>query len=99
MGRIRFSNAVKKKLKEKHDVDTAEAEQCFANRTGKLLEDNREQHLTDPRTVWFIAPTNKGRLLKVCYVPNNGDFDVRTCFPPNEVEMTIYRKHGTPIDF
>jgi hypothetical protein len=79
-------------------VGEAEVHQCFANITGQLLIDTRESHLTDPRTVWFIAPTNKGRLLKVCYVPK-GDFFLRTCYPPNDAELAIYRKYGKPTDF
>ncbi len=45
-----------------------------------------------------VAPTNKGRLLKVCYVPR-GDYFIRTCYEPNEAELAIYRRHGKPHDF
>lgn len=96
--RIIISDELRAKLAAKHDVGKPEVMQCFANLTGKLLTDPREEHRTDPPTLWFIAPTNKGRLLKVCYVPR-GDFYLRTCYPPNEVELAIYRKHGQPIDF
>ena len=95
---IEISNDIKAKLNQKHGVEEVEVHQCFANITGQLLVDTREQHKTDPQTVWFIAPTNKGRLLKVCYVPR-GDFYIRTCYPPNETELAIYRKHGKPTDF
>lgn len=98
MGDIFISGKTEAKLRDKHGVSVAEVHQCFANRTGKLLQDNREQHRTDPPTVWFIAPTNKGRLLKVCFVPD-GDLYVRTCYPPADVELAIYRKHGLPTDF
>lgn len=98
MARIIVSDGVKAKLASKHDVGEPEVHQCFSNRTGALLTDTREDHQTDPPTNWFIAPTNKGRLLKVCYV-QRGDIYVRTCYPPNDVELTIYRKYGQPIDF
>jgi len=98
MGKIIISDTIRAKLASAHDVGVPEVHQCFANRTGKLLQDNREQHRTDPPTLWFIAPTNKGRLLKVCFVPK-GDIYLRTCYPPDEVELAIYRKHGLPIDF
>jgi len=49
----------------KHGVNKDEIEQCFANRTGPYLEDTRADHLTDPITLWFIAETNFGRLLKL----------------------------------
>lgn len=90
--------AILAKLSQKHGVTEQEVHQCFSNITGKLLTDNREDHRTDPATLWFISPTNKGRLLKVCFVPN-GDFYLRTSYPPNEVELAIYRKHGQPTDF
>lgn len=96
---IRISDDVKAKLAAKHDVGEPEVHQCFANVTGQLLIDTREDHRTDPATNWFIAPTNRGRLLKVCFVPKNGDMYLRTCYPPNEAELAIYRKHGKPTDF
>lgn len=98
MARIIISDELRAKLASKHDVGEPEVHQCFANITGKLLADRREEHRTDPPTLWFIAPTNKGRLLKVCYVPR-GDFYLRTCYPPNEAELAIYRKFGLPTDF
>lgn len=98
MARIVISEEIKAKLASKHDVGEPEVHQCFANRTGLLLIDTREEHRTDPPTHWFIAPTNRGRLLKVCFVPN-GDYYLRTCFPPNKAELALYRKHGQPTDF
>lgn len=99
MVRIIIPDEIRAKLAAKHDVGEPEVHQCLANITGKLLVDNREDHRSDPPTVWFIAPTNRGRLLKVCYVPKKGDIYIRTCYPPNDIELAIYRKHGNPIDF
>lgn len=98
MASIRISDTIRAKLAAEHDVGPPEVYQCFANRTGKLLTDTREEHATDPPTRWFIAPTNKGRLLKVCYVPR-GDYFLRTCYEPNETELAIYRRYGQPLDF
>lgn len=98
MTRIIISETIKAKLAGEHDVGVPEVHQCFANRTGALLKDPREAHKTDPPTLWFISPTNRGRLLKVCYVPL-GDYCLRTCYEPNDVELAIYRKHGQPTDF
>jgi len=98
MPRIIVSSSIRAKLASKHHVGEPEVHQCFANRTGSLLLDNREKHRTDPPTRWFIAPTNRGRLLKVCYVPD-GNYFLRTCFEPDETELAIYRKHGKPTDF
>jgi hypothetical protein len=98
LAKVFISDAMRAKLAGEHDVGAPEVHQCFANRTGKLLFDTREAHATDPPTRWFIAPTNKGRLLKVCFVPRS-DYFLRTCYEPNEEELAIYRKHGQPSDF
>lgn len=87
------------KLNGKHGVTRLEVEQCFSNRTGQLLEDAREQHRTDPPTWWFIAPTNKGRLLKVCFVARDGNLYLRTAYPPNDNELCLYVTKGQPDDF
>lgn len=98
MPRIVISENIRAKLAAKHDIGEPEVHQCFANRTGKLLLDPREKHRTDPPTHWFIAVTNRGRLLKVCFVPD-GDYYLRTCYEPDDNELSIYRKHGNPRDF
>jgi hypothetical protein len=97
MPNILISAPVRAKLAAKHRVDPAEVRQCFANRTGGLLADLREEHQTNPATRWFIALTDRGRILKVCYVPA-GDYHLRTCYPPSERELAIYRKYGRPTD-
>jgi uncharacterized DUF497 family protein len=94
-----ISPKILEKLRTKHGVSRRDVEQCFENRTGKLLDELREEHRTDPPTRWFIAPTNKCRLLKVCYVPRNGDLYIRSAFPPDSTELHIYRTKGKPSDF
>ena len=66
--RIDCSAAMLEKLQLKHQVSLEEVKQCFLNRDGGLLEDEREDHKTTPLTEWFIAETDQGRKLKVCFV-------------------------------
>ncbi|MCZ2291316.1 MAG: hypothetical protein LC125_05155 [Burkholderiales bacterium] len=40
MQNLEITDAVAKKLKDKHGVDRREVEQCFVNRLGRLLEDS-----------------------------------------------------------
>lgn len=94
MQNLRISADVLKKLGEKHKVDRREVEQCFANRTGRLLTDNREDHKSNPPTLWFLAPTNKGRVLKVVYIQEGPHINLRSAFEPNAAESAIYKKHG-----
>jgi uncharacterized DUF497 family protein len=90
-----ISNAVIKKLDEKHSVTRDEVEECFYNRIKGLLEDVREQHKTNPPTMWFIAETNEGRLLKVVFIelPNEA-YEIKTAYEPNDNEVEIYEKYA-----
>ncbi|MDW8324344.1 MAG: ADP-ribosyl-(dinitrogen reductase) hydrolase [Burkholderiales bacterium] len=94
MKNLHISVKVLAKLEQKHGVSRREVEQCFENREGPLLIDDREEHRSDPPTHWFIAPTNRGRLLKVVFVPSEGKIHLRTCYEPNETEIRIYSKHS-----
>lgn len=96
---IIISKPIREKLETRHGVSTREVEQCFENRTGHLLLDTREEHQTDPPTMWFVALTNKARLLKVCFITRDGNHYVRTAYDPNAVELSIYRSKGKPSDF
>lgn len=91
---LSISVRTKDKLANKHAVTENEIEQCFLNRTGKYLYDLREQHQTDPKTRWFIAETNHGRLLKICFIPKTGGAIIRTAYEPNTNEINIYEKYG-----
>ena len=91
-----ISPRVRQKLLTKHKVTEAQVLQCFANKTGRDLLDNRPEHHTDPPTRWFIAQTDFGIRLKVCYVfdPTTQLVEIKSAFPPNEEEERIYKKFG-----
>ena len=69
---IKISHKIREKLEEKHNVCEDEVVQCFANRDGHYLRDEREEHKSDPPTQWFIAETDYGRKLKVVFVMKDG---------------------------
>lgn len=89
-----FSSDILEKLGSKHNVDRCEVEQCFENHIGLFLIDTREDHRTEPPTLWFLALTNKNRLLKVVFIHSDGNFIIKSAFEPNEAEISIYEKHG-----
>jgi len=91
-----ISDVIRAKLQAKHEVSPKDVRECFENRKGGLLEDDREAHRTDPPTLWFIAPNHHDRLLKVCFVLRDGTVYLRTCYPPNDVEISIYQTLGSP---
>ena len=68
--------------------------QCFANKTGRLLDDDREDHRTDPPTHWFISETDAGRELKIIFVRETDAIFLKSAFEPNEEERRIYNKYG-----
>ena len=94
MKNLKISDAVAKKIKDKHQVERREVEQCFVNRIGKLLEDKRAQHKTSPPTLWFLAKTNKGRVLKIVYIQTGMVIDLRSAFEPNAAELALFATHG-----
>lgn len=87
---IIISRKIQEKLIEKHGVSVREVAQCFDNVFGSFLIDTREVHRSDPPTLWFIAPTNKDRLLKVCFIQKGEDIYIRTAYEPNIDELNIY---------
>jgi Protein of unknown function (DUF497). len=92
-----ISSSVLQKLKSKHNVDRREVEQCFENIVGTYLTDNREDHKTDPPTLWFVAPTNQNRLLKVVFIFIDGNIHIKSAFEPSHKEITIYDRHGRQV--
>lgn len=100
MAELQITEKTREKLQKKHGVGPAEVLQCFKNRDAsrKILFDTREEHKTDPATCWFLAKTNTGRLLKICFIPphpgNAGAVEIKTAFEPNEQEIRIYEKHS-----
>ncbi|MFZ6755370.1 ADP-ribosyl-(dinitrogen reductase) hydrolase [Undibacterium sp. Dicai25W] len=91
---IRISQAIKDKLHEKHRVCPAEVEQCFENKCGLYLIDDREDHRTDPESLWFIAETNRNRLLKIVFMFIDGNVHIKTAYEPNIEEIAIYQEEG-----
>ena len=78
------------KLSAKHNVRLIEVEQCFLNSSGAYLEDDREEHRTDPATMWFVAETDKGRLLKVVFVERDGNIYIKSAFDASDNACRIY---------
>jgi len=94
MACIVISDNIQTKLAVKHNVTPSEVSECFANRCGKSLRDTREEHASNPPTLWFISETNYGKKLKIVFIMKGGKIYIRTAYPPNEDEIRIYNKLG-----
>lgn len=90
------SPEVREKLKVKHGVTEVQIMQCFANREGPALIDDREEHKTNPVTRWFIAQTDYGIILKVCYMidPVSKTIDIKTAFRPSQDAIDFYNRNA-----
>lgn len=90
-----FSKAIIAKLQDKHGVNKDEVAECFLNRDGGLLIDTREEHHSDPPTKWFVAETDMGRVLKVCFIQHSdGKIIIKTAYEPNKSVIAIYDKYA-----
>lgn len=94
MASIIISETVSSKLEQKHNVTREEVSQCFDNRCGMLLIDEREKHRRNPPTLWFVAETRVGRLLKIVFQVRDGNMHLITAYEPNETEIRIYEAKG-----
>ena len=94
MESLKIPDSVLKKLAEVHNVTRTEVEQCFRNRLGRLLTDNRALTKTNPPTLWFVACTNKSRSLKIVYIQRGNIVELKTAYDPNEEEARIYKRYG-----
>lgn len=89
------SPRVREKLAQKvPPVTESEILQCFANRQGWYLTDEREEHRTDPPTRWFVAETDYGRKLKVAFIQAGEDVIIKTAYDANDTEQRIYNHYA-----
>ena len=96
--RLIVSDEVKAKLLNRHKVRIEEVEQCFVNVVRTFLEDTRPEHQTEPVTEWFIAETDAGRRLKVCFMQfSDGTVEIKTAYKPDPVEEKLYERHAQRI--
>jgi len=85
--------AILEKLKIRHKVTEAEIEECFLNREDDHLIDTREEHDTDPPTMWFISRTDKGRLLKVVWMHDKVlGITIKSAYEPSTESLDFYKR-------
>jgi uncharacterized DUF497 family protein len=94
MKNLVISAAVLEKLNTEHQVSLREVEQCFENKCGMYLVDDREDHQTDPPTLWFIAPTNRDRFLKVVFMFIDGNVHIKSAYDPEPAALELYDRRG-----
>lgn len=96
MQNLVINPAIQGKLALKHGISRSDVEQCFLNRTRSYLIDNRLDHQTDPPTEWFISKNDRGVLIKVVFIFDDGMIYLKSAFPPNSTEIRIYNTISIP---
>ena len=96
MKNLVISPAIEGKLILKHQLSRKDVEQCFINRTRSYLIDDRLQHQTEPPTEWFISENDRGILIKVVFIFDDGLIYLKSAFPPNLTEVCIYNTISVP---
>ncbi len=86
------SKSIQDKLRDKHNISVREVEQCFENRIGEYLEDTRVDHKTNPPTLWFVAETNCGKLLKVIFMFIDGNVHLKSAFEADQNAIRLYNE-------
>ena len=89
-----ISAKIAAKLAQKHNVTREDIEQCFATRSKGYLRDIREEHHTNPPTLWFISETYNGRKLKVVFIQVENDLAIKTAFEPSGDDNFVYNKYA-----
>lgn len=87
-----ISPTMREKIAKKHCVQEQEIHECFLEHEGNYIVDTREDHATDPPTLWFIGRTYRGRLLKIIFVHRDGNIYIKSAYEPNEAVIRIYEK-------
>lgn len=91
--KLYLSQKIRHKLSQKTPpVSENDVFECFTNRTHSYLMDTREDHQTDPPTLWFISENDYGRRLKVCFMNDGTQIIIKSAYVPNADEERIYAK-------
>jgi len=89
-----ISAKITAKLTQRHNVTREDIEQCFATRSKRYLRDIREEHRTNPPTLWFISETYNGRKLKVVFIQVENDVAIKTAFEPSIEDTIVYERYA-----
>ena len=91
---LELHTSIVQKINNQHNVIENEVRQCFYNITNGFLIDDREDHRTDPPTLWFVAETDEGRLLKIICIhhKDRNQFILKSAYDANPATLALYQK-------
>ena len=90
-----ISDAIEQKLSNKHSLTRIEVEEAWAAYDGITLVDDREEHLTNPPTEWFLVKAPTGKILKVVFVPDDdGICYLKSAYEANQAVIRMFKRNG-----
>jgi len=90
---FKISARVREKLAAAdHAVTVDEVVECFMNLEGPAFRDQRAEHETDPPTQWFVAETDKRRVLKIVYIEYPDFFAIKSAYEASQKWVTLYEE-------
>ena len=55
-----------------------------------FIEDDREEHRTDPRTLWFVSQNNYGVKIKVMFVIRGSEIYIKSAYRATDTVSAMY---------
>ena len=89
--KLHLSAAIRDKLSDSnHRITESDLLQCFANAERGFIEDDREEHRTDPRTLWFVSQINYGVKIKVMFVIRGSEIYIKSAYRATDTVSAMY---------
>jgi len=78
-------------------ITEKEVIECFDNHDGRLCWDSRPQHLDRKGrpSPWFVAPTHRGRLLKIMFVREGTTLHLKSAYPATQMVHQLFETRST----
>lgn len=76
------------------NITEKDVRECFENHCGRYAYDKRPQHLDrhgNP-SPWFVAETNHRRKLKIMFVREGSDVELKSAYPATSQVEDLYRR-------
>ena len=77
------------------NVTEKEVHECFVNHCGGYAYDKRPQHLdgNGNPSPWFVEKTNHGRILKIMFVHDGKDVDLKSAYPATDAVQKLFKEN------
>lgn len=76
------------------NVTAKEVQECFQNHCGGYCDEQRPEHQNSDGlpSLWFVAETNKRRVLKIMFVRRDGNIHLKSAYPATDRVRDIFKR-------